>query len=284
MSLSWKLGRIAGIDVYVHPTFLLVLLFPGVLTGGPLMILLVLAGFGCVLLHELGHALMARRFGIGTEDITLYPIGGVARLRRMPRAPGAELLIALAGPAVNFAIVAAVAALGYLGLGQLLAAVLGVLGFDPLDAGPLVGHFLYELVFINLVLGLFNLVPAFPMDGGRVLRALLSGWLGRAPATSVAATIGQTLAIGFGIVSLLLGNLVHVALAAFIYFAARAEEMQVLADERRRQAPAGDGQGIWVAPPGYRWVHQGNGVWQLDPVVVRFPSPSGEWRVASGEW
>ena len=106
MRLSWKLGRVAGIDVFVHPTFLLVLLFPGVLTGGLLhAVLLVLSVFGCVLLHELGHALMARRFGIETEDITLYPIGGVARLRRMPRAPGAELLIALAGPAVNFAIV-----------------------------------------------------------------------------------------------------------------------------------------------------------------------------------
>jgi Zn-dependent protease len=285
MSLAWKIGRIAGIDVYVHPSFLLVLLFPGVLTGGPLMLLLVLAGFGCVLLHELGHALMARRFGIGTEDITLYPIGGVARLRRMPRAPGAELLIALAGPAVNFAIVAAVAVLGYLGLDHLfaglVAGVLGMIGLDPLEAGPLVESFLYGLGSINLVLGLFNLVPAFPMDGGRVLRALLSGWMGRARATTVAATIGQTLALGFGILSLLLGNLMHVALAAFIYFAARAEEVQVLADERRRQAPAGEGQGIWVAPPGYRWVHQGNGVWQLAPVVVRYAEPgpdSAPWR------
>src|SRR5262245_25320157 len=99
MQLSWKIGRIAGIDLYLHSTFLLVLLFPGVLSGGPLTILLVLALFGCVLLHELGHALMARQFGIQTSDITLYPIGGVARLRRLPRAPGAELLIALAGPA-----------------------------------------------------------------------------------------------------------------------------------------------------------------------------------------
>ena len=111
MRLSWKMGQVAGIDVYVHATFLLVfLLFPGVFAGGPLSplnVLLVLSVFGCVLLHELGHALMARRFGIRTRDITLYPIGGVARLERMPRAPGAELLIALAGPAVNFAIAAA---------------------------------------------------------------------------------------------------------------------------------------------------------------------------------
>src|SRR5262245_45058963 len=116
MPLSWKLGRIAGIDVYLHPTFLLVLLFP-VLFGGDLLTVLPL--FGCVLLHEFGHALMARRFGIETEDITLYPIGGVARLRRMPWSPGAELLIALAGPAVNFAIVGALIVLGGLGLDQL---------------------------------------------------------------------------------------------------------------------------------------------------------------------
>ncbi|HZW31249.1 MAG TPA: site-2 protease family protein [Isosphaeraceae bacterium] len=278
MSLSWKLGRIAGIDVSVHPTFLLVLLLPWPL-------LLILSLFGCVLLHELGHALMARRFGIGTQDITLYPIGGVARLRRMPRAPGAELLIALAGPAVNFAIVAALTTLAFLGLDHLLAQTLAVafsgFGWDPIDVAMAVGDYLSQVMYINLGLGLFNLIPAFPMDGGRVLRALLSGWLGRAPATTIAATIGQTLAVCFGIFSLLVGNPLHVALAAFIFFAARAEETHVLADERRRQAPAGQGEGIWVAPPGYRWVHQGNGVWQLAPVVVRFadPSPDGSrWR------
>ena len=278
MSLSWKLGRIAGIDVYLHPTFLLALLLP-------LPFVLILALFGCVLLHELGHALMARRFGIGTEDITLYPIGGVARLRRMPRAPGAELLIALAGPAVNFAIAAALSTLAFLGLDHLLAetmaVVLGGLGSDPLGVAMMVERFLSQVMYINLGLGLFNLIPAFPMDGGRVLRAFLSGWLGRAQATTIAATIGQALAVGFGILALLLGSLLHVALAAFIFFAARAEEMQVLADERRRQAPAGDGQGVWIAPPGYRWVHQGNGVWQLAPVVVRFADPTPDappWR------
>src|SRR5262249_35706760 len=155
--------------------------------------------------------LMARRFGIETEDITLYPIGGVARLRRMPRAPGAELLIALAGPAVNFAIVAALACLGALGL-------------DLLTVGTILGRFLQQLLLINLTLGLFNLIPAFPMDGGRVLRALLSGWVGRATATTIAATVGRTLAIVFGVMALLWGNLVHVALAAFIYFVAGAEE------------------------------------------------------------
>ena len=108
MQLSWKLGRIAGIDVFVHPTFLLILFFPGVLSGGLLSLLLVLSRLRLRLAaSSSGMRLMARRFGIETEDITLYPIGGVARLRRLPRAPGAELLIALAGPAVNFAIVGA---------------------------------------------------------------------------------------------------------------------------------------------------------------------------------
>jgi Zn-dependent protease len=267
MQVSWKLGRVAGIDVFVHPTFLLVLLFPGVLSGGALSLLLVLSVFGCVLLHEFGHALMARRFGIGTEDITLYPIGGVARLQRIPRAPGAELLIALAGPAVNFAIVGALMLMGSLGMAEELA-------------GTELGFFLGQLAVINLFLGLFNLIPAFPLDGGRVFRALLSGWLGRARATSVAATIGRTLAIAFGVSVLFTGHLMHLALAAFVFFAAGAEEQQVLAEERRRKDPA-DTQGIWVAPAGFRWVQRNDGVWQLAPiVVVQSPPYAGPtpWR------
>jgi len=262
--MSWKLGRVAGIDLFLHPTFLLVLL-PGVFGGG-LSLLFILALFGCVVLHELGHALMARRFGIETLDITLYPIGGVARLERMPRAPGAELLIALAGPAVNFAIVAGLMGLGLLGLGAS-------------DSTAFLGDFLDSLMVVNLVLGVFNLIPAFPMDGGRVLRALLSGWLGRARATTIAATIGRGLAMAFGIYALFHLNLLHMALAAFIYLAAGAEERGVLAEERQRTH--GDGpseRDMWSAPPGYRWVHRGQGVWQLAPIVVTTsgsrPSPS----------
>ncbi len=159
MRMSWKLGRIAGIDVFLHPTFLLILI-PGVAPG--LSPLLIIALFGCVVLHELGHALMARRFGIETRDITLYPIGGVARLERMPRAPGAELMIALAGPAVNFAIVAGLMGLDFLGIGGM-------------DSDTSLSPFLSSLMLLNLVLGLFNLIPAFPMDGGRVLRAAALG-------------------------------------------------------------------------------------------------------------
>ena len=133
MRMSWKLGRVAGIDVFLHPTFFLILLLPGVAENLPL----VLALFGCVLLHEYGHALTARRFGIDTLDITLYPIGGVARLVRMPRAPGAELLIALAGPAVNFAIAAG------------LFVVLSLGGSAVL--GSFASFFLLQLLVMNLV-------------------------------------------------------------------------------------------------------------------------------------
>jgi Zn-dependent protease len=278
MRASWKLGRVAGIDVYLHPTFLLLLAFIAASRGGISAVLLISATFFCVLLHEFGHALTARRFGIATEDITLYPIGGVARLRRMPKAPGAELLIALAGPAVN----------GLIVLGIALLNGLGVLG-GPAGASP-IDQFVWELMLINIALGVFNLIPAFPMDGGRVLRALLSGWLGRARATMIAAGLGRGLALLFGFYSLFnfLGTLdatylVHVVLATFIYSAAGMELARVLAEERPRDLyytsdGDGDGDGIWTAPPGFHWVNQGNGIWQLAPIVVtprepRNPSP-----------
>lgn len=270
MRISWKLGRVAGIDLFLHPTFLIVLL-PGFFSDFSLMEKLAL--FACVVLHEYGHALMARRFGIDTVDITLYPIGGVARLQRMPRAPGAEILIALAGPAVNFAIIAAIMALRSIGLGGI-------------DVPSPLGHFLDKLMITNLVLGVFNLIPAFPMDGGRVLRAFLSGWMGRVRATSVAATIGRALALTFGIIGLYnalvfdSGYLMHVALAAFIYMIAGAEEASVQAEERRRAYIGGEDPGIWTAPPGYRWVHQGAGVWQLAPIVV----PAAGSRPSTSTW
>lgn len=256
MRMSWKLGTVAGIDMYLHPTFLLVLLFPQVSGGGLLGLSVVLSAFGCVLLHELGHALMARRFGIGTKDITLYPIGGVARLDRMPRSPGAELLIALAGPAVNLAIAAGLTFLGLFGLGY------GVTNLDALAS---------QLVVINLVLAVFNLMPAFPMDGGRVLRAALSGWLGRLRATEIAATLGRGLAVAFGLFSLFNGQYMAMFLSMFIFFAAGNELAAVTAEEyRKRYDDNGKGprDGMWFAPAGYRWVARGPGQWQLCPIAV----------------
>ncbi len=244
MFRAWKVGRVAGIDVFLHPTLLLLLTLPQVSMGGAYGLALISAGFGCVLLHEFGHALMARRFGIETVDITLYPIGGVARLERMPKAPGAELLIALAGPAVNFAI------------------VLGLMLVSPFVHG----RFLNELMFFNLILGVFNLIPAFPMDGGRVLRALLSGVLGRLRATEVAAGIGKGLALLFGILSVCFLRWQPAVLSAFIFMAASAELARVREEERERRYDGDDG--VWAAPPGYHWVERGRGTWQLAPIIV----------------
>jgi Zn-dependent protease len=266
MRLSWKLGRVAGIDLFLHPTFLLLLAYVAATHQGSLVaVALVSAVFGCVVLHELGHALMARRFGIETVDITLYPIGGVARLQRMPRAPGAELLIALAGPAVNV-----VLAGGLLGLQALSGA------FAPGTPVTLADAFVASLITINLGLALFNLIPAFPMDGGRVLRAALSGWLGRMRATEVAAALGQGLALLFGLYCLANGAFLNAMLAGFIYLAARMELAHVSAEERSRR-PSGPDNGIWVAPPGYAWQSRGEGVWQLAPIVVPNPDQHRSW-------
>ncbi|MHC5540322.1 site-2 protease family protein [Singulisphaera rosea] len=263
MSMSWKLGRVAGIDVYVHKTFLLLLAYLLASYGEVQVLLLALSAFGCVLLHEYGHALMARRFGIETEDITLYPIGGVARLRRLPRSPGAELAIALAGPAVNGAIVMLIFLLGLSGV------------LDPLVTSPASRAFVVNLMVVNVFLGAFNLIPAFPMDGGRVLRAILSTWLGRARATGIAAGIGQALAILYGVYNFGLavfdgqsGAWLQVFLATFIYIAAGAELSRVIAEERGRHGQSDDSNDTGSAPPGFRWVSRGKGVWQLAPITV----------------
>jgi len=259
MLKSWKMGRFAGIDVYLNPTFLFILAY-GANQAGTLGVMLVTGAFGCVLMHEFGHALMARRFGIETEDITLYMIGGVARLRRMPKSPGAELAIALAGPAVNVAIAAILGA----------AYGLGLFGGEWGELS-MVGYFAMNVLAINVVLAAFNLIPAFPMDGGRVLRALLSGWLGRARATLIAASLGRGLALFFGVYQLLQGHWAGVLLAAFVYYAAGAELTRVLAEEGQGED---DSDGIWTAPPGFRWVNRGNGVWQLAPLTV----PVNDWN------
>ena len=170
--------------------------------------------------------------------------------------PGAELLIALAGPAVNFAIVA-----GLLGL--------ELLGIGGMESDTSLGGFLAGLMLVNLILGLFNLIPAFPMDGGRVLRALLTRLAGPGPGHNGRGhDRPRPWPWRFGVYSLFQGNLFQVALAAFIYFVAGAEESGVIAEERKRAYYTPQDQGIWTAPPGYHWVQQGNGVWQLAPVVV----------------
>ncbi len=236
MKWSAKIGRFAGIDVYVHVTFLALLAYvaatdwrrTGSLTGVAFGLGVVLMLFVCVLLHEYGHALTARRFGIGTRHITLLPIGGVAVLEDMPRDPRQEVLVALAGPAVNFAIAAAVYAIIVAQGGQPFAAFTGDLGRMGL---------LPSLLGANLLLGVFNLLPAFPMDGGRVLRAALSFRMDRVRATRIAATVGQALAVGLGLVGLN-GNPVLLLIAVFVWLAARAEANAVEAETRLARQPA----------------------------------------------
>ena len=220
MKWSLKLGKLLGIDVYLHFTFLLLLAFLGVYywrathdVGAALSgVAFVVALFGCVVLHELGHALMARRYGILTRDITLLPIGGIARLARMPEKPMQELWVALAGPAVNVVI----AILLLVGL-----AVTG--GFTPVEElGVTGGSFWQRLMGLNLVLVAFNLLPAFPMDGGRVLRALLAMRLGRRRATVIAAKVGQGMAILFCIVGFYYSPFL-IFIGIFVYLGAQAE-------------------------------------------------------------
>jgi Zn-dependent protease/CBS domain-containing protein len=220
MKWQWKLGRFAGIDVFVHATFLLLIAWVGysqwleskdwgeVLNG----ILFILALFLCVVLHEYGHALTARRYGIKTRDITLYPIGGVARLERMPEKPVEELWVALMGPAVN--VVIGVLLLAY------LVATNTLTPFNQVTVGS--GSVFERLMIVNFMLVLFNLLPAFPMDGGRVLRALLAMRMDYVRATQVAAFIGQGMAFLLGFIGLF-GNPFLLFIALFVWIGASQE-------------------------------------------------------------
>ena len=224
MKWSWKIGTIAGIDVFVHATFLILIAWIGIgswMEGGSASeviadLTFIVALFGCIVLHELGHALTARRYSIRTRDITLLPIGGIARLERMPDEPRQELLVALAGPAVNLAIAVVLAA--WL---NATGAISGLQGLDVLE-----GTFAERLLAVNLLIMVFNLLPAFPMDGGRALRALLATRMDYVAATQIAANIGQAMAFGFGLLGLL-GNPFLVFIAFFVWIGAAAEASMV---------------------------------------------------------
>jgi len=233
MLWSINIGRIAGTTIKIHVTFVLFLGWIAIsswVSGGPaaawtslaFMILL----FACVLAHEFGHIFVARYFGVATPTVTLLPIGGVAQLERIPEKPSEEFLVAIAGPLVNVVI----------------AIVLVVAFGASLDAGSLAGvdktavSMLDRLAAVNLFLVVFNLIPAFPMDGGRVLRALLASRLGYVRATEIAASIGQVVAFGLGFLGLF-GNPLLIFIAIFVYLAASSEAQLVAIRAMSRDVP-----------------------------------------------
>jgi Zn-dependent protease len=204
---SWRIGSVGGTAIRLHGTFLILLAWLALeqLLGGESFVQLVArvallsVVFGCVFLHELGHAMVARRYGIETREIVLLPVGGIARMDRLPDKPRAELAIAIAGPAVNLVIAGALFAVQLFGVGAVAT-----------------------LAWINVSLALFNLLPAFPMDGGRVLRALLTAEMGRASATRISARVGQVLALGLALAAPWVSPMLFLV-ALVVYWGAETE-------------------------------------------------------------
>jgi Zn-dependent protease/CBS domain-containing protein len=230
---SVSIGRIAGTAVRIHVTFLLFLVWiwaGSYVTGGAQaawsgLVFMVLL-FLCVLAHEFGHIFMARRFGVQTPDVTLLPIGGVARLERIPEEPFQEFLIAIAGPAVNVVIALALMLFAGADLGSRSLAAVESSQISMVD----------RLASVNLFLAVFNMIPAFPMDGGRVLRAILASRMGYVRATEIAAFIGQGVAFALGFVGLF-ANPMLIFIAIFVYLAASSEAHLVAIRAMSRGVP-----------------------------------------------
>ncbi len=217
MRWSFRIGRVAGTELRVHATFFLLLLwaaFASYQQAGTAaaidLTLFILSLFACIVLHEFGHIRMASRFGVHTPEVILLPIGGVARLERIPDEPRQELLIALAGPAVTLVIAGAL----------LIVALL--LGFRPSLHDPVAGQqpFVVRLMTVNVYLLLFNLLPVFPLDGGRVFRALLAHRLGLMRATRIAGSVGQVSAVLMGVYGFTAGAPMLMLVALFVYLGA----------------------------------------------------------------
>lgn len=237
---AWSLyvGTYFDVPIYLHFTLILLLAFVAFIqyqrgmsiAGGVLLVVLV---FASIALHELGHSVMARRFGIKTDDIVLYPIGGVARLRSMGEGLQ-ELWIAVAGPAVNLVIVGLLAA-GFALTGRFEEIQNTLKSEDPQALSQL--GVLPLLMFVNAVLLVFNMIPAFPMDGGRVLRSVLTTVTGKETATAIASGIGQALAVGFMILGFFVGNVILMFIGVFVFLAAgqeaRATRSAVLVSGRK---------------------------------------------------
>ena len=237
MHWSFPILRVGETEIRIHLTFFLLLAWIGIAhyqTGGSAAaidgILFISAVFACVVLHELGHAIAARRYGIRTPKITLLPIGGVAELERMPENPWEEVVVAIAGPLVNVVI-----------------ALVLIYGFGAGISGEAIqamerpgADFWSRLAAVNIILVAFNLIPAFPMDGGRVLRALLSTGMSRTRATELAARIGQFTAFLFGFLGLVSGNALLVFVAVFVYLAAGGEAQAVTLQDLARRLKTSD--------------------------------------------
>jgi Zn-dependent protease/CBS domain-containing protein len=236
MGGSFKIGRFSGIDVRVHWTFFLLLAyfaFIGYRASGSLLGALtdtatIVALFICVLLHEFGHSLVAQRLGLEIHSITLLPLGGVSNLESLPEKPSDEVKITLAGPLVNV-----VLAPIFFGVGLLLGAV-PRMPADLFTGIGSVGQFFFYLGYLNVVLAVFNLIPAFPLDGGRILRALLATRLGALRATDISSRVGQVFAAAFFLIGLLSGNFLLALVAVFIFFGATGEAQMVRQQETTR--------------------------------------------------
>jgi Zn-dependent protease/CBS domain-containing protein len=245
MGGSFKIGRFSDIDVRVHWTFFLLLAFfafigyqtSGSLLGALTATAVIVALFICVLLHEFGHSLVAQRLGIEIHSITLLPIGGVSNLESLPEKPSDEVKITIAGPLVNV-----VLAPIFFGLGLLLGAV-PRLPSDLFTGIGSVGQFFFYLGYLNVLLAVFNLLPAFPMDGGRILRGLLATRLGVLRATEISSIVGQVFAAAFFLIGLLGGNILLALIAVFIFFGASGESQMVRQRELTRGLSVSDVMG-----------------------------------------
>ena len=230
MNWSFRIAVIAGIPIRIHVTFFLILLLgayqwggmTGTLNGAIFGIILMALLFVCVTMHELGHSLVARVFGIPVREITLLPIGGIAQITKNPEKPIHDLLIAIAGPLVNFFVaILLFTALGFSGAPQMLTGH-GLLP-EEMSNIPSLTTLLSWLLMANVSLAIFNLIPAFPLDGGRVFRALIAIFTGYPRATRFASAIGQFIAIILGIYAVLNSQFLLALVAVFIFFGAGQE-------------------------------------------------------------
>jgi Zn-dependent protease len=227
MGSSLKVASVFGIEVRIHVSFLLLLVYFGFQSGTFQSVLFILILFVCVLLHEFGHAFAARAFGIRTRDITLYAIGGIARLNRIPDKPWQELTVAIAGPLVNVVIAAALIFVTHV--------TAAFQQFDELESPRI--ELLAKVAAANLYLVVFNLIPAFPMDGGRILRALLAMLMPYAQATQIAAWIGQVLAVLLALLAVFLFHNPLLIFIAFTVFVGAQQEVAMV--KANRPSPPG---------------------------------------------